>query len=94
MTPKINKTLAEYELLDLLETPSKLWSVLSYFRNHKKILIEVTAIDAWDSWIFTILGKDCLSPIATLYISEDFYKTYEEAVEAGILYYLENLYYD
>lgn len=94
MTLKINKILAEYELLDLLETPSKLWSVLSYFRNHKKILIEVTAIDAWDSWIFTILGEDCQAPIVTLYQSQDFYQTYEEAVEAGILYYLEVLYYD
>lgn len=93
MTPKINKTLAEYELLDLLETPSKLWSVLTYFRNHKKILIEVTTLDGWDNWIFSIAGEGLEAPIITFYISEDFYQTYEEAVEAGILYYLENLYY-
>lgn len=62
-----------------------LWQeVFDWFRNDKKILIEVFALDSWDCWGISIYLEDLMSPFYIAVSDEDF-KTYEEARETVIL---------
>jgi len=52
-----------------------------WFRE-KKILVEIKAIDDWNSWGFKIFEEDCMSPFYMSYYDYDDlneYHTYEEA---------------
>lgn len=51
----------------------------------KRVLVEVAAIDSWDSFRYRIAFEDAMSPFAEP--SYDFFnefQTYEAALEAGI----------
>ena len=56
------------------------WLIL----NHK-ILVDITVVDDWNEWSYTITVKDCMSPLAIVDCSIDTYFTQLLALEAGLL---------
>lgn len=63
-----------------------------WLREAKKFLIEVKPLDSWDNWIYKICEEDCCSPFFELTTNPELeFKTYEEALEAGIVHALKSL---
>lgn len=58
--------------------------------RHQKVFVFVRPIDSWDSWNYTILMEDAMSPFFEPdYDKFNEFKTYEEALEAGLKKALE-----
>ena len=63
--------------------------IFDWFRN-KKVLIEITTVDSWDSWQTTIYMEDCMAPFFVAYSNNGYeFETYELAREFAILKAIE-----
>lgn len=61
-----------------------------WLREEKRCIVYVTPIDSWDSWKYTILMEDVISPFfEPEYDRFNEYKSYEEALETGLKTALE-----
>lgn len=65
--------------------PAPTQSFLQTWLRRLKILVLVNLIDSWDSWKYTILMEDSMSPFfEPEYDKWNEFKTYESALEAGL----------
>lgn len=89
------ENLASEELYRLTELHGgsgsyNLAKIQTWLREQRKVLVLVNPIDSWDSWKYTILMEDSTSPFfEPEYDKFKEFKTYEDALEAGLKKALE-----
>lgn len=57
----------------------------------KKILVNVHAIDGWDSWTYSIEMEDAMSPLFVAYEHDGEFYTYIDALRHWVNYILDTI---
>lgn len=71
-----------YNEKGFLEAPTQ--SLLQKWLRDQKVLVEVSPIDGWDSWLYNITMEDAMSPFFIAHQCNEEYETYEHALEEGL----------
>ena len=61
-------------------------TVKFYMYMDRKIFIQVTPIDSWDSWTYKILAEDAMSPFFEMEKSGCEYESYWSALNHAVNY--------
>lgn len=91
VTDLVVKQIRHEDTSDFETIPAPTQSLLAKWLRNRKVLVQVGPIDGWDSWFYSILMEDLMSPFFIADAPETEYSSYEEAFEAGLQKALELL---